>query len=90
LNAGRLLHARGDNDEAEAYFAAALRLRPRDARTLRNASALRADQGRIGEAIELLRNSITLEPNHARARARLEELLTLRDQVATPPSDIAK
>ena len=68
----------------------ALQLRPRHARTWRNASTLRADQGHIDEAIELLRYSIALEPDYAPARERLEELLARRDQAGTTPSEIAR
>jgi tetratricopeptide (TPR) repeat protein len=89
LNVGRLLHARGALDEAEAHFAAALRLRPRNARTWRSTSALRVDQGRIDEAIEMLRFSISLDPDYAPAQERLDELLARRDQAGAAPSDVA-
>ena len=78
LNAARILRAMGDFGGAESHLAAALRLRPGHARTWRNASALRADQGRLDEAIELLRHSLTLEPDFAPARERMAELLVLR------------
>jgi len=87
LKAARLLHADGAYGEAEVHMAAALQLRPRHALTWRSASALRADQGRIDRAIELLRYSISLDPDYAPAQEQLDQLLARQDQAGPAPAD---
>jgi predicted Zn finger-like uncharacterized protein len=90
LKAARLLHADGAYGEAELHMAAALQLRPRHALTWRSASALRADQGRTDEAIELLRYSISLDPDYAPAQEQLDELLARQEQAGAAPADSAQ
>jgi predicted TPR repeat methyltransferase len=52
-------------DEADTAFAAFLRRHPRDAEGLHYQGILRHTQGRVDEALELLRESLALAPQHA-------------------------
>jgi len=80
-NLGTILGESGKYDQAEAYFAKALRTKPdyleviSDADIRENLGLLMAHQGRLPEALEQLNAALRLNPNSAEAHTTLGVVL---------------
>jgi protein O-mannosyl-transferase len=80
-NLGTILGQSGKYDQAEAYFAKALRTKPdyleviSDADIRENLGLLMAHQGRLPEAVEQLNEALRLNPNSAEAHTTLGVVL---------------
>ncbi|MGE5181096.1 MAG: HTTM domain-containing protein [Acidobacteriota bacterium] len=85
---GRLLLARGADEEGLAELRAAQRLEPTHARSFVAEARWLAEHGRRDEAIAKAREALAAEPGNADARGLLEAL-TGRSRAPAPPPDDA-
>lgn len=74
VNLGRLLHQRGQHQEAEAHYVAALVARPTDVTATFNLAVVLEDQGRIDDAMARYREAIELDPSCVDAYFNLSRL----------------
>jgi TolB-like protein/tetratricopeptide (TPR) repeat protein/DNA-binding winged helix-turn-helix (wHTH) protein len=72
---GDLYRRTGSDDEAARAFNSALQLDSRDAKAMTGLSRVRARQLNLGEAENLLRQAIDLQPGSFQTRSRLGEFL---------------
>lgn len=83
---GFLARARDDLDAADEHYVAALDLAPTDAATHSNLAEIRRRQGRMAEAVALMRRAAGLAPEGAEIHANLGEmLLAMRRPAAAVP-----
>lgn len=95
------LHRAGRLDHAEARYRAALRADPGDATALHGIGMLRAQQGRLAEAVDLLAMAVAARPDFADAYSDLARVFTAmgrhepavaahRRAIALAPADAGK
>lgn len=80
INRGRLLHQRGELQEAEAHYVAALVLRPTDTTATFNLAVVLEDLGRIDEAIARYHETIELDGRCVDAYFNLARLYELKGE----------
>jgi len=74
------LHEQGRWREAERIYEALLGVGSNHYEVLLHLGALRAQQGRLGIAVELLQQAIALDPDDAESHSRLGEVLVAMDR----------
>lgn len=81
--------ARGDLPAAGASFAELVRSQPACAEARNNLAVVEAEEGRLNNAAEQLRQALQLWPEYARARMNLQrvEALSAKVESAAPPTD---
>jgi len=67
----------GNFGDAATHAEDAVGLNPRDAETHNLFGVVLASQGRVAEAIEQFRQAVSLNPGDSKARANLQQALTL-------------
>jgi hypothetical protein len=85
-NLGKCLEERGTADEAIAQFAEVARLLPRSAGAAYQWGRALAAHERYDDAIPHFADAIALDPNHARARASLDDCLRRQRASRTAPA----
>lgn len=65
---GRVYYLQGDDEQAQAEFEIALLLNPRDSDTLTALGQLHLREGRPGDAADVSRRALEIEPGHREAR----------------------
>jgi tetratricopeptide (TPR) repeat protein len=80
-NLGVFLWKRGDRAEAQAHYAAAVRINPAFADAHYNLGVALAARGQTEPALEQMREAVRLNPRHARARHNLGAALWARGEL---------
>jgi len=75
INLGRLLHAAGKLDEAEALYRAALEQHPKSAIAAFNLGVVLEDQGKNDRAADAYRKALDIDERYADAHYNLSRLL---------------